>query len=365
MKNSSLIVGILCGSIFALVFWPEEKFQDHSSEAAVSSGEVRSRPSARDLLEACREASTRREIYQSHLALGRLNQQQLREELELMIFEGGEYELTKEAASMLSHWAGRDPKRALEWSWKTLRGSRKWYLAACQILDTWIASGDMAAVEFLASVKKVDRGLTKAEADSDQDFPLQLNYDLMRRVPEWVYFYDAGVALAGHQNGIKSPNIAHNIPMFFDRLTTRESVSEALAIWTSEYAGTWMRYKILEKGKALGMEFPEEEERIRKLEAARPKTPSDGPLHLEYLWLISQDDPTKAFEVVLSRNPEERRQAFITLYDSWASTHPGESPDFQSIPEEARSLWRDLSRFGPLNNFLKVTHDERVLQRRE
>ena len=363
MKIPYLIVGVLSGCILALIFWPEEMARDFSLEAESKSEDVRRRPSANELLEACREASSPRDIYQSNLALGRLNLRQIQEELELLVHEGSAYELTREAGSLLSHWAERDPEGALDWSWKTLRGSRKWHFAACQILETWIASGDLAAIDFLASAKKVDRGLTKAEADSAQEFPLQLSYDLMRKVPEWVYFYDANTAMAGYQQGIKSPSFSRNLPMFFDRLTTPESVRDSLNVWTSEHAGTWIRYKILEKGRELGMEFPEEDERIRKIEAARTKAPSDSPLHLEILWMISRDDPEKAFEFVISRKPEERRQALITLYDSWASAHPGETPDYNSIPEEARSLWRDLSRFGPMNNFLKVTHDEAVSRR--
>ena len=111
------------------------------------------------------------------------------------------------------------------------------------------------------------------------------------------------------------------------------------------------------------MEFPEDDELVQRTTAAQSGWPTEIPMNLEIIWEIHRNEPEKAFEFVNSRDPEERRQAFITMYDSWASAHPGETPDYDALPEEARSLWRDLSRFGPLNSHLKALHEGRQEQR--
>lgn len=350
MKISSFISGLLVGAAGLFIWWPKTD-PDSTSNTGKSMPlreELWERASASELLDDCRTASSERGKYQALSALGRISLRAFPEALSEATKDPGENKLSLEALGLLIHWAERDPKSALAWSWENLRNNGRWEEAAGQILETWIASGDLEVVTFLTEVKKNDDPLVAGAEEEDQ--ALFLHDEQMRGITEWLYFYNEDVARAASANGIKMAMTFPPPTRFYDRFEIVEEVERSLGHWPIEKNDYSPRTFIKLKGRELGMEFPEDEPRAKaSIETVNKSQPETRPTFSIY-WDEARTDLSKSLANAAALDPKFRQEAYTVIFDSWSLANEGREPDYAALPADAREIWKDLSGLGPVND---------------
>jgi hypothetical protein len=341
MKKSYFLAGLLLGAAVALIVWPDPDGES-SIPPAPTLIEKEERVSIGNLLEDYRQASTRREEYLACSALSKVTSREMPEALSLSETENTDEKLREETKVLLAHWAGRNPEAALAWSWEHLRDPKKWEVAAGQILETWIASGDLSVLEFLKRTKTKGDPLVQERAN--QDYPLFLSSAQREKIQGWLYFYDGEIARAAFQQGIMPPK-----KTFADRLATTEDVRNEMHVWAGDEKAQVVQDAIRTRGRALGMTFPENEIHESRGIAMLGERSFKKMLRLTDLEKIAPHDLGSAFRVAIQLEPQDRHSSYLTIFKAWTHAHPNEQIDLDVLPPAARVLWRDLSALEPVD----------------
>jgi len=347
MKIPFFISGLLIGIACTLIWWPEEiqSLQPSGGIDNSSSRVASERASVAELMAACRAATSNREIYDARNALGNLSSGQIEDALNLVSNDGPHYKWTSEARCLVVHWARRDPESALAWAWENLRDSGRWDIASAEIFETWIASGDPAVIAFLNGIDKSEEPLRAERAKDEQ--PLTLNGDQMRKIKEWLFFYDENLARSALESGIKMAWRSPPPVRFYDRLESAIEMEAVLKRWEGVENGTMMQAGIRQRGRELGMDFSGQS-KIGSLTRTQKRTGADWSKSLTFFWNGARTDLAESLEKAAALEPKARHNAYLVLYDSWSLANADKEADFESLPEEAREIWKDLSGLGPV-----------------
>ena len=338
MKLAYVLVGMLLGAAVAVAVWPsmDRPPVAEEDEQQASVKEIRTGPT--DLLQAVNEARTPGERYRSLEALGSLRVGGIQKALEAMDVTGKGHDLGDEAKALLVYWAQRDPVGALEWSWMNLRTSQRWETAANEILETWIASQDHAALEFLAEVEKRENSLAVDEASDPRQ--IFLSRDQMEKVRLWIYFYDDQFARLANEQGIHQQSRFPRPTVFADRIENSSEIEEAFRYWKNAKNGWMICSALKDRAKALGLDDLDLGEPPKYSYQANVVT---DPSPLMLIWSEAGKDLAKAIAGARELPPEKRHVAYLIMFDSWKAAHPGKTPAFDELPAEARMIWKDLS----------------------